>query len=331
MSRSLAALPARDLICGVGLAVVAAGCDRTPATEPPTLQLVGPLPDTVSALGAAYPLRVVGPKGGSAIAQWSVSDTSVLALAVEGVDQARVSARREGVAQLVVRWLGAASATLTRTVVVRQRAATAVIIPAANGIGLEAGATTEVRLQVSDSLGAEIARVSAVTWTSSDSAVLRVTGGASQAALLARQAGVAVLTASAVVDGRRVGTSVSVRVTAAPPATFVGPTWDVVGVGGQPLPHGVSELGRGTCVDGTLYRSRMVFLADGTFEHRLWFSADTTVPASVFRTGYALSADGTATLSSGTGAASIQNDTLHVRLNAGLLCVHYDLSAVPLR
>jgi hypothetical protein len=311
------------------LVVAAAGCDGTSASEPPALHLFGTLPDTIPALSAVYALRVVGPSGDHAV--WSVSDTSVLTLAVEGADQARVIARREGTAQLEVRWPGASPATLTRTVVVRQRPARAVIVPAPDGISLQAGAGAEVRLLVSDSLGTEIARVSAVTWTSSDSAVLRVSAGATQATLLARRAGTAVLTANADVGGTRVGTSVTVRVAAPPPATFVGRTWEVIAVGGQPLPRAVSVLGRGTCFEGTLSRSRVTFLADGTFEHQLWFSADTTVQGAVFHTGYAVSPDGTVTLSSGAGVASIQNDTLHVRLDVGLLCGRYDLSAVPLR
>lgn len=130
--------------------------------------------------------------------------------------------------------------------------------------------------------------------------------------------------------GQTVTGGVPVTVTAPPPrARFEGPAWEVVAFDGQALPRTVSVVGRGgACVDLSLYRSRVVFLADGTFEHLLELTPDSTAAPSVFRTSYTRLPDGTVRLSDASGSASIQGDTLRVRLENTLLCGRHDLVAV---
>ena len=107
-----------------------------------------------------------------------------------------------------------------------------------------------------------------------------------------------------------------------PSTNVVGRTFDVVAVDGHPLPAPAQVLTfRPPCTNGTIARSEMHFLRDGTLEHFIWIGTQTPTSAgSLFRTSYRARSDRFIDISDQQAVGYLSRDTLYLRLNGHLTC-----------
>jgi hypothetical protein len=110
-------------------------------------------------------------------------------------------------------------------------------------------------------------------------------------------------------------------------------SFEVIAVGGQPLPVDLLTMGRGACVQQQLGRATLSFLADGSFRLTHWVLPHDTIPGSVLSTTWSQDATGRVFISDAgaLGVGTLNGDTLSLDLPAyipGLFCVPQTIVAV---